>query len=66
MSTQDYYQSNEAFKAYVDHWAWKHNVSIDEVLAYSITALVAEQYQSKEEEHKYEEKYELHQDNGIN
>ena len=63
MDIQDLYQNNEAFKAYVDHWAWKHNVSTDEVLAYSITRLVALQYTEKEEEKVYEG--EMHQDNGI-
>lgn len=63
MSTQDLYRSNPDFAHYVDHWAAKHDVSADEVLAYSITALIAEQYQEKEEEKHYEGQ--IRQDNGI-
>lgn len=51
---QDLYQKNKDFKHFVDHWAAKHNVTVETILGYEITRLVALQYQDKMEEIKYE------------
>ena len=60
----DCYQNNEDFKHFVDHWAEKHNVPVEEVLTYEITRLYAESI--KERRNNNEEiHYEIRQDNGI-
>lgn len=65
-TTQDFYQNDADFKHYVDHWSWKHNVPVEEVLTYEITRLYMEQLKEKKEATKNEEiEYEVRQDNGI-
>ena len=61
---QDLYQSNEKMRHYVDHWAWKHGVSKEEVIKYEITRLYGKQLLEKEE-NEHEIKLEIRQDNGI-
>lgn len=66
LNMQDLYQTNDKFKAYVDHWSVKHQTPVSDVLQYKITALVANQYLRKESSNE-----EIHieikarQDNGI-
>lgn len=64
---QDLYQRNKKFKDYVDHWAVKHNVSVNEVLEYKITALVAKQCLNERSNNEKEVhiEFQVRQDNGI-
>lgn len=59
------YQNNADFKRYIDHWAAKHGVTVDEVLHYEISRLYAAQLLKKEDNKNEEIHYEIRQDNGI-
>ena len=48
MNYEEYYDTNEDFKEYVDKYCVKHNVSKEEALKHNIVQFAADCYKAKE------------------